>query len=521
MQRIKNSVTVAILIVAVLMGCRSKEKEKEIPEVFSIVPETPSTAPDYFCTWNIQGFVDSYLINEWQRAAMNEVYMFGEGPYQNWVEFYPKIREDLIFVMDDSWDIPQDENAMNDNDYLGVTELDTTRFPSYTGTPTERLKKLVDSVESKGWRGLGGWICAQEAPIYGSVEAEPYWIERLKAAHEAGFDYWKVDWGKEGRNGEWRKKLTELGRTHAPDLIIEHAMKEEFIKFSDVYRTYDVENVISQPVTLQRIASVLKFETEDGAKGLINSEDEPYIAVGLGTASALMRHPFNDTLPDGQQDFVFPPVGRDILHRMDESIRGIRWRRIAQPFGVGEGTHEVDDELLTDYWIMGERETWCLWCEGREPGDTLVESAPARISRNLPLPIVAEKNSEKRPFVLASEYLNGASAIVTVGRGLGREYLTEPVNVTQQLNHWDKPIGIFGYFKNLTLILPEEIQSKNIKVFAQDLADNQAIEITERISINGNKVSLSGDVIREVGLSAASSGDKSDPGMVMLIKKLE
>jgi hypothetical protein len=26
----------------------------------SLVPETPSTAPDYFCTWGAQGFACSY-----------------------------------------------------------------------------------------------------------------------------------------------------------------------------------------------------------------------------------------------------------------------------------------------------------------------------------------------------------------------------------------------------------------------------------------------------------------------------
>ena len=28
----------------------------------SLVPDTPSTAPDYFCTWNVQGFACSYSV---------------------------------------------------------------------------------------------------------------------------------------------------------------------------------------------------------------------------------------------------------------------------------------------------------------------------------------------------------------------------------------------------------------------------------------------------------------------------
>ena len=30
----------------------------------SLVPVTPSTAPDYFCTWNLQGYVTNYLSSE-------------------------------------------------------------------------------------------------------------------------------------------------------------------------------------------------------------------------------------------------------------------------------------------------------------------------------------------------------------------------------------------------------------------------------------------------------------------------
>lgn len=30
------------------------------PQVDSLVPDTPSSAPDYFCTWNIQGYIRSY-----------------------------------------------------------------------------------------------------------------------------------------------------------------------------------------------------------------------------------------------------------------------------------------------------------------------------------------------------------------------------------------------------------------------------------------------------------------------------
>ena len=108
----------------------------------NLVPDTPSAAPDYFCTWNLQGYVVSYTGGDPTREAMNEEYMFGKGKYQDWVNVsYPTIRKDLYFVMDDSWDIPQDVNTPS-NPYLGTVELDTTRFPRSKGMPPKGSNNL-------------------------------------------------------------------------------------------------------------------------------------------------------------------------------------------------------------------------------------------------------------------------------------------------------------------------------------------------------------------------------------------
>ncbi len=197
----------------------------------------------------------------------------------------------------------------------------------------------------------------------------------MKAAQAAGFEYWKVDWGKNSRNMEWRQMLTRLGRTYAPDLVIEHAMEGKYVSIGDVYRTYDVENIIAQPVTIQRVADLFKYKPQGDAKALINCEDEPYIAVGLGCAIGVMRHPYADNQPDGTIDFVFPPVGRDIKHRLDEVVRGVRWHRIAEPFGVGSDNYSIDTVELKDYWVLGKRETWNL---SRKIGDTLRAQCPCK-----------------------------------------------------------------------------------------------------------------------------------------------
>lgn len=349
----------------------------------------------------------------------------------------------------------------------------------------------------------------------GEIDPENFWIERLKEAEAAQFSYWKVDWGKQSINAEWRRMLSDLGHKYAPHLFIEHALDNSFITFSDAFRTYDVENVISQPTTIGRIVDLLPYKTEKGAKGIINCEDEPYIAAGLGCAIGVMRHPLTGTFPNGKQDWSFPPAGRNIKQRRDEVIRGIRWHRIAQPFGVG-GEYAIDNVKLEDYWVFKDRGSWMHWDENRQPGKTIKASAPARVSRNLPL-LTCTTDNPNRPFLLSSLYPNGAIAIASIGRTLSRDYVTEPVEVEQTVPLGSYPIGIFGKFKKVTLIYPEPIDASNVTVWGQDLAMDKATNISNRILIKDNRVIIPEDVIMEIGLQKVSDKDESDPGFVMQV----
>lgn len=500
----KKSLVKLCMGVLVLTGCSSGQPLE------SLVPDTPSTAPDYFCTWSTQAYVVEHEGHEPQRREMNEANIFGKGEYQNWAGFFPAIRQDLIFVMDDSWDIPADVNT-RDNEYLGTTILNEERFPSFIGTPTERLQKLVQKFKEMGWKGAGGWICAQKAGIFADVDEETYWTERLKAANDAGLSYWKVDWGHNAHNGEWRKMLGDLAKVHAPNLWIENAMRGEFIEFSDVFRTYDVEYIMAQAPTIQRVTNLLPFKAQEGAKGIINCEDEPYIAAGLGCAIGIMRHPFVGNLANGVQDEAFPPVGHNYKQCMDELTRAVRWHRIAEPFGVG-GDYAVDTVRLTDSWILGEKETWR---RSRKIGSILSESAPARVSRGMALPEVADTTSS-RPFVLASAYPNGAIALSAIGRAIGREYTTKEVPVTIEGKDWSAPLGLFGRFQEVTIVYPSAPNGE-VKVIAQDLAGDTPVDVTSEVKIEGNRLTIPAKVINRVGLMNATEGDLSDPGLVIKV----
>lgn len=363
-------------------------------------------------------------------------------------------------------------------------------------------------MKALGWRGLGGWICAQKAGICSDEDETAYWTRRLDDAREAGFAYWKVDWGRQDHNIGWRRMLSALGREHAPELVIEHALEPECIMFSDVYRTYDVENIIAQPVTISRVCSMLPFRAHDGAAGIINCEDEPYIAAGLGCAVGIMRHPFAGDLPDGSPDHAFPATCRDLKRRLDEVERGVRWHRIAQPFGV-DGDYRADSVILEDAWEFRPKESWVR----HEPGSMVRASAPARVSRRMELPKVADA-SPTRPYVLASAYPGGAVAVASIGRTLGRDYLEDGADVEIAVGDIHAPVGVFGVFRTLTITFDGPMPGT---ILAQDLIADHPVDITAYADISAGRISIPGSILRAVGLMGATPGDISSPALVLKI----
>lgn len=487
-----------------LFGCSSSKK------IVSLIPEKPSQAPDYFCTWNLQGYVTSFSSTEAQRNAMNEKNIFGKGQYEHWAGMFKKVNRDLYFLLDDSWDAPLD----GDKSYFGSLIVDSARFPSVAGKrPAQRLKILSDKVKKAGWKGLGLWVCAQEAPKYKTGDSVGYWTERLQWMDTAGVGYWKVDWGEKDRSPEWRGFLTDLGKQVAPRLKIEHALIPSVLGKAELYRTYDVENIIAVPHTIARIGSALSHLPPGKATSIINCEDEPYIAAGTGCAIGVMRHEFSGKLPNGVQDMVFPPSGRDLKNRLDEVVRAVRWHRIAVPFEINRNEVFIDTMQLHDYWVMEKNETWM----DRKAGDINSMSAPAIITRGLGKPVVTLKDGDTvQPYILASKYPNGAIAVAAIGRTIKREYITPRANVMLKTDSLNKPLGVFGHFNELTIQLKTPATIK--RIFAQDLAGDRAVDVTQKIIIKGDTVVIPGALIDEIGLMSATKGDKSEPGLVLVFQ---
>lgn len=459
----------------------------------SLVPNTPSTVPDYFCTWRIQGYCCSYAGAGPQADMMVESNLFGTGPNQNWVGFYPEVRADLTFLLDDAVDFPLGGGHNHPN--RGSLELDPQRFPSYQGTPAERLAKLSRDVKAKGWRDLGLWVCNSRPNVDAlPLDSDTYWTERLAWSQQAGIGNWKVDWGI-GIPGKplWKFKVTPKGRAVAPDVWIEFGTQ------GDLYRTYDVQPESSIPETIRRIAAFLAMDDPQDQR-LINCEDEVYIGAGTGSTYGVMRHPKAGNYPNGKPSRF--SHFRDTQLQTDEVVRAVRWHRIAHPVPKGDAV-AIDTALLTDFKS---------------------KPAPARIARGgMPLAAVSMRDgSTEPPYVLCTRHGDGEIAVATIPRNLGEKgghKLSFPLaDVTVEAGKLDRPVGIFGKYASLTLTTTSNLTGK--RILAQDLAGKTPVDITSEVKVSEGRLTIPGAVIHRVGLMAAKPGDNSDPGLVLVVEGL-
>jgi hypothetical protein len=451
----------------------------------------------------LEGESGSKLAHE----AMTEKVLFGEN---GWVSsFFPKIRQDLYLLLDDGWQVGG----------TATFELDVVKFPDFTGSFEDRLRKLNSAIEGAGWRSTALWY--RNTP---GGDAD----QRLENRSEsAAIKYWKIDIGDptfnlvrlrdEKRipltlehvhgelpvNGDWRKD----GRF---GIQSRNSKRIGILRHTDVYRTYDVTSILSLPTTLDRLAEMLKgAEGDPEVHALINVEDEVYVAAAMGCTMGIMRHPLTGLRPGEDVDLFFNGP-RQTKKRMDEVVRAARWQRIAPPFSPGIGSVNVSDEILTDAWTFERGQAW----QSEIIGATVRQGAPACIARNIGLPEVNAKG--EKPFVWATRFPNGAVAIAAQERTqVGNAWHMPASGVTLFVSDAPGPFGVFGYFDELTLNLERSLVGK--RILAQDLAGDGALDISNEVQVRERSLQIPGNVISRVGLHNATAGDLSAPGLVIAI----
>ena len=62
----------------------------------------------------------------------------------------------------------------------------------------------------------------------------------------------------------------------------------------------------------------------------------------------------------------------------------------------------------------------------------------------------------------------------------------------------DAFVGVFGYFESLTLVYPEELPS-GCRIFAQNLMDDEAQDITDQIQAEGKRLTISARMLMQIG----------------------
>ena len=118
----------------------------------------PGPGYDYFCTWASQNYLfgqgreslsmDDVLTDSLEKAQslMHENRLVEPG---GWLSLYPRVREDLWFLLDGRIRTCMGRNSM---------EIDPVKFPSCLGDPQGRQMALSAlGQEGFGWRGLGLW----------------------------------------------------------------------------------------------------------------------------------------------------------------------------------------------------------------------------------------------------------------------------------------------------------------------------------------------------------------------------
>jgi hypothetical protein len=511
-----------------------------------LVPAEPGPTPSYWCTWTAQGNrvspqsvfgADADVRHDRIALELNERTVFGPDGWAN--VLYPKVRGDLFLLFDLGWDVPGGEAFDQARWKLGTVEVAGDKFPCCGAPRAEGLRRLNERTKAAGWRGAGLWIAAQapgdgrDGPLRPTSDVEAFFRERLRWSREAGIGYWKVDYGARHGDLGFRRMLTRLALEEAPGLLVEHArgggpanddnapwdsgpayrsgrLREwgdgaelrksvEIARFAQVFRTYDVLPVFSVPTTLDRVAEVLLALGEDPAvTGLVNCEDEPYIAAALGLALGVMRYPI--------------PARPGFEPRADEVTRAVRWQRLAPAFPVGAAKTIASERVLMDRWVFAKGDSWATWLDGQE----LPQGAPAIVARGLPLPEVTADGPP--PYVVASRHPGGATAVATLPRRLvGLGEVMPAAAVTVEVADDAAPVGVFGRYRSLTLRLPRP--AGKARVWAQDLAGDVPVDVTRQVTFDGALLTLPGPLVDEVGRAAHSPGDASRPGLVLRIER--
>ncbi|MDR3292737.1 MAG: hypothetical protein LBT20_01375, partial [Clostridiales bacterium] len=531
---------------------------------------------DYYCTWQVMEWLPDHTPDKTLtvRDILSHEGLFGENGIA--VSMHEEPRGDLIFLVDDGWDLRDSCGKTREESewfrpYVGGCQIGADKFPNYGNTPAERLKTLSDNVKKLGWRGLGLWISptvayAEEIEDK-DADFKEYWSRRLSWSLSANVLYWKIDWGDYDISDKHKALLYDLKKEIYPSLLLENAFIRAPLNkrgreglftqaasrfrlgYSDIFRTYDVTYPLSIPTTLSRVASLLRYPTKSG--GYINAEDELYLSSALGLSFGVMRYGIGDAPATSPPNVAYGgsgvfPTTRPARKQLDEVIRAVNLHKIAPPFRANIGATYLSKEKNTDRWKFTPDQSWKPYCKK----EFIAQSAPRIIARNVNPPVftdqsalyTAERHSAKAvdttdtmPYLAASRNPNGTLVIAALGRVTPEKgYFKAPADVRWEVGAIGGDLAVLGYFSRLTVYFDESLTGR--KIYASDLKrlENGGIEtknsdgfppdnstetrgiereITDLVSPDGHALVIDGEFIEQ--LCKNSVGDCSEPAVLI------
>ncbi len=474
----------------------------------------------YLCTWAVQGklarettLVDGPDIPSRQRLAMHDKFLFSEDSLYHTVP--REYRGSIYLVLDDGWDVPGGTHPEAGRAPFGSVIPDPEKFP-YADDDVARLKVMVQKAKDLGYAGLGLWIAPQipyEKEDATMADAEAHWRAAARRCQEAGVRYWKVDWGKHAFTRPYIEMMTRVAREVAPDLLLEHAHDQAPLKgakspedpkveimcenayVGDFYRTYDVQPPFHDNETLCRLNAMLqKIDPTQflyGCRGMINVESAPVIAFGLGCNLGIMES--------------------EVRPEIDATLS---WHRFCPPFGMTEGDYHASDRYLTERYYFAGNVAW--WIRRRDELFTL--QIPAVCSRNTRLPEVGEM--EEPPAIMACCHpKTKAYSIAAMHRVIDpNPHLEVLADVTIFPEEIFAPIGVYGGFASLTAQFATDIP-QGVRVYAQCLRASEAIDVTELVKIEGNRLIMNGQKLRLWGMKPEDEWFSCTPAVMLQIVK--
>ena len=148
-------------------------------------------------------------------------------------------------------------------------------------------------------------------------------------------------------------------------------------------------------------------------------------------------------------------------------------------------------------------------------GRTVTQSAPAAMSFGAPLPAAQPDAQGNRPYLLAC--LNAAVpayALCALPCTLpGRLYHEPRCRVSLGALDANLPIGLFGRFESCRLRFDSTVENR--RVFVQDLAAREAVDVTGQVALSGHSLTLPGELVERICAANQPAGDTSAPAVVV------